>query len=219
MDHKSIIEKIKKLLRLSKDGGATAAEAAAALAKALQIAADHGLELEDIPPDSDSGVLTHETVKSTAGPAQVLAAGIVKQHFGVDTLFITGGEKQIHFIGLPEQVALAAYVYTYTVRTMCRAWRTRENKRLRDRNAFLRGFAAAMNRLMPEVFHRPGLILCAKKYVEEVICVGPGYGKTTTIGAPKGKSDRAFSDGVKAGRNAGIRNAIRGTAQPLLDLR
>ncbi|MEO5914821.1 MAG: DUF2786 domain-containing protein [Luteolibacter sp.] len=211
-----IIDKIKKLLRLSKDGGATPAEAATAMAKALQLAADNGLRLEDIPPDSDIGVLTHETVKSTAGPAQVLAAGIVKEHFGVDTLFITGCRKEIHFIGLPEQVALAAYVYTYLVRTMCRAWRTRTNKRLRDRNAFLRGFSASINRLMPAVFHVPGIILCAKKYVDEVICVGSGYSKTTTIQAPKAKSDRAFSDGYDAGKKAGIRNAIRGTTQPLL---
>lgn len=206
-----IIERIKKLLRLGKDGAATPSEAASALAKALKLAMDHGLRLEDIPADSDSGILTHETVKSTAGPAQLLASGIVKQHFGVDTLFITGGSKEIHFIGLPEDVELASYVYTYLVRTMCRAWRTRENKRLRDRNAFLRGFAAAMNRLMPAVFHRPGLILCAKKYVEEVICVGPGYSKSTTIAAPKAKSERAFSDGLDAGRKAGIRNALRGS--------
>lgn len=206
-----IIEKIKKLLRLGKDGAATPAEAAVALAKALKLAAEHGLKLEDIPADSDSGVLSHETVKSTAGPAQLLAAGIVKTHFGVDALFITGGSKLIHFIGLPEQVALASYVYTYLVRTMCRAWRTRENKRLRDRNAFLRGFAAAMNRLMPYVFHRPGLILCAKRYVDEVICVGGNFTDRKSIAAPKAKSDRAFSDGLAAGHKAGIRNALRGS--------
>lgn len=206
-----IIERIKKLLRLGKDGAATPAEAASALAKALKLAADHGLKLEDIPADSDSGILTHETLKSTAGQAQLLAAGIVKAHFGVDTLFITGGRREIHFIGLPEQVALASYVFTYLVRTMCRAWRTRENKRLRDRNAFLRGFAAAMNRLMPEVFHRPGLILCAANYVEDVICTGGNYGKMTSISTPKAKSDRAFSQGLEAGRKAGIRNALRGS--------
>lgn len=206
-----IIERIKKLLRLGKDGAATPAEAAAALSKALKLAMEHGLKLEDIPADSDSGILTHETVESTAGPAQLLSAGIVKTHFGVDTLFITGGSRKIHFIGLPEQVALAAYVYTYLQRTMCRAWRTRENKRLRDRNAFLRGFAAAMNRLMPEVFHRPGLILCSQKYVEDVICVGPGWSKTTSLAPPKAKSEAAFSHGLEAGRKAGIRNALRGS--------
>ena len=206
-----IIEKIKKLLRLGKDGAATPAEAAAALAKALKLAAEHGLKLEDIPADSDSGILSHETVNSTAGPAQILASGIVQRHFGVHTIFITGGIKEIHFVGLPEQVALASYVYTYLVRTMCRAWRIRPNKRLRDRSAFLRGFSAAMNGLMPGVFHRPGLIICAQKYVEEVICAGGGYSKTKSIAAPRGKSDRAFSSGWEAGHKAGIRNALRGS--------
>lgn len=206
-----IIEKIKKLLRLGKDGAATPAEAAAALAKALQLATENGIDLKDIPADSDRGILGHETLKSQAGPAHLLAAGIVKRHFGVDTLFITGGSKKIHFIGLPEQVALASYVYTYLVRTMCRAWRTRENKRLRDRNAFLRGFASAMNHLMPAVFHRPGLILCAEKYIEEVICAGGQYGKAKTLSAPKAKSDTAYFHGLEAGRKAGIRNALRGS--------
>ncbi len=206
-----IIERIKKLLRLGKDGAATPSEAAVALAKALKLAAEHGLRLEDIPADSDSGILSHETIKSQAGPAHRLASGIVKRHFGVATLFhsMEDGGK-IHFIGFPEQTALASYVYDYLVRTMRRAWRTRANKRLRDRDAFLSGFAAAINSLMPDTFHRPGLILCADKYIAEVILAG-SRAKLTTLKGPAMKSTKAFLNGHKAGLNAGIRNALRGS--------
>lgn len=211
MSANPIIERIKKLLRLGKDGAATPAEAALALSKALKLAAEHGLKLEDIPADSDSGILSHETIKSQAGPAHRLASGIVKRHFGVSTLFhSTNDGGKIHFIGFPEQTALASYVYEYLVRAMRRAWRTRSNKRMRDRDSFLRGFAAAIEDLMPETFHQPGLTLCADKYIHDVILRGSGS-KMTTLASPKAKSDKAFFHGLKAGSKAGIRNALRGS--------
>jgi hypothetical protein len=214
-----IIDKIKKLLRLSKDGAATAEEAAAALAKAMQLAAQAGVSLADIPADSDSGILGHQTIDSQAGPAHLLASGLVKKHFGVDTLFDSrGGKKRIHFIGLPEQIDLASYVYTYLVRTMRSAWRKRANRRLRDREAFLKGFACAINRLMPAAFHRPGLILSAEKYVQDVLIGTDPNVKLSSLKGPEAKSDKSFHHGFEAGDKAGIRNAIRGTSQPLLPL-
>lgn len=206
------IEKIKKLLRLSKNGSATAAEAAAALAKALQLAAAHGIRIDDVSLDDDSQVLTHDTIPSQAGPAHRLASGIVKRHFGVGTLFDSrGGKPMIHFVGFPEQIQLASYVYTYLVRTMRAAWRNRSNKRLRDRDAFLRGFTAAINNLMPEAFHRPGLIVRADTYIKDIIVGDDPNVKMQTLAGPKAKSDKAFIHGHAAGSKAGIRNAIRGT--------
>lgn len=213
------IERIKKLLRLSKDGAATAAEAAAALAKALQLAAEAGVNVADIPVDNDSGCLGHESIASQAGPAHRLASGLVKTHFGVETLFDSrGGKKQIHFIGLPEQIALASYVYTYLVRTMRTAWRKRTNKRLRDRDAFLKGFSIAINQLMPETFHRPGLILSAEKYIDNILIGTDPNVIRQSLKAPSANSDKALQHGYQAGHKAGIRNAIRGTSQPLLPL-
>jgi hypothetical protein len=203
-----IIDRIKKLLRLGKNGAATPAEAATALSKALQLASAHGINLEDIPADSDCGILSHETIKSQAGPAHLLASGIVRHHFGVATLFhSTNAGGMIHFIGFPEQVSLASYVYEYLVRSMRRAWRTRTNKRLKDRHAFLRGFATAIDGMMPETFHRPGLVLCAEKYIQDVILHGSDA-KMTTLKTPSGRSTKSFIHGLAAGRNAGIRNAI-----------
>lgn len=206
------IDKIKKLLRLSKNGAASAGEAATALAKALQLAAAHGVKIDDIALDDNESALSHETIPSQAGPAHRLASGIVKRHFGVGTLFDSrGGKPMIHFIGFPEQIQLASYCYTYLVRTMRAAWRNRANRRLRDRDAFLRGFAEAIHSLMPAAFHRPGLILRTDSYIKDIIVGNDPHARMEQLKGPKANSSKAWMNGHWAGSKAGIRNAIRGT--------
>lgn len=216
-----IIDKIRKLLRLGKDGAATAAEAAAALAKAIQLAAEHGIDLSKIPDDTGlNGGLGHVTQPSQAGLPHRLASSLVKRHFGVDALFDSSDRKAvIHFIGLPENCDLAIYCYVFLVRSMRIAWRKRENRRLRDRESFLRGYASAIDSLMPATFHRPGLVLSAQQYIEGVILAGRHGVKIKTVRASsKHKlSDAAYRNGYREGQRGGIRNAIRGTETFNLD--
>lgn len=212
-----IIDKIRKLLRLGRDSAASPAEAALAMAKALQLAADHGIDLAKLPSDDGKGGgLTHQTEPSTKGVAQHQASQLVKRHFGVETLFdSTGPKRAIHFIGLEENCHLARYCYTYLVRAMSAAWRKRSNRRLRDREAFIRGYAVAIDRAMPAVFHRPGLVISADDYIQRVF-LSDGS-KITQIGGKAAKlSDAAFREGFVTGAHAGIHNAIRGTDKPLL---
>lgn len=215
-----IIEKIKKLLRLGKDSKATPNEAAVAMAKAIKLAAENGIDLSSIPTDdSGTGGMSHVTESSQQGPAHRLAAWLVKRHFSVATLFDSSGKKPvIHFIGIDTNCQLASYCYTYLVRSSRTAWRKRENRRLRDRDSFLKGYFAAIDSMMPEVFHRDGLILSTDNYVQTVIFAG----RTGIIFKPMasawkgGLSDSAFRHGVRSGNRDGIRNAIRGTDKPLL---
>ena len=95
------------------------------------------------------------------------------------------------------------------------AWRKRENRRLRDRESFLRGYVSAINSLMPATFHRPGLVLSAQQYIEGVILAGRHGVKIKTVGATSKKkiSDSAYFSGYREGERGGIRNAIRGTDQ------
>lgn len=216
-----IVDKIRKLLRLGRDGAATPAEAAAAMAKAMRMAAEHGIDLSQMPPDDpERGGMTHATEPSQAGLPHRLASQLVKRHFNVATLFDSTGRKPaIHFIGHEENCQLASYCYVYLVRSMRAAWRNRENRRLRNRDAFLRGYAAAIDSLMPETFHREGLILSADRYIETVILAGKAGVKIADMKPVKSSlSDSAFRHGYRAGKAGGIRNAIRGTTQPLLDL-
>lgn len=213
-----IIEKIKKLLRLGKDKAASAAEAAAALAKAQELAASAGVSLTEIPDDcDDAGHLTHISTPSQAGLPHRLASRLVKRHFGVDTLFDSTGTKAvIHIVGTPLQAQLATYVYTYLVRTLRQSWQRRGNRRLRDRESYLRGFSAAISNKLPEVFPQDGLVVSTEHYIQQTL-LGPG-GKSVAIGG-KGKkslSDASFHHGYLAGIDAGIRNAMRHNPIPEL---
>lgn len=206
------IDKIRKLLRLAKDRAASPAEAASAMAKAQQIAAENSISLTEIPDDCDpSNSLTHVTTKSQAGLPHCLAAQAVKRHFGVATIFDpNGAHASIHIIGTPLQAELATYVYVYLVRVLRQAWLKRANRRLRDRESFLRGFAVAIREQLPEVFPQDGLILSSKAYIEQQI-IGPN-GRIREIGGkPKPLADSSFINGYRAGKKAGIRNAIPGT--------
>jgi hypothetical protein len=210
-----IIDKIRKLLRLGKDSKATPNEAAVAMAKAMQLAAAHGIDLSQIPDDTGSnGGISHTTEPSQAGLPHRLASMLVKRHFSVSTLFDSTGKKPvIHFIGLPNNCDLALYCYVFLVRSMRTAWRKRENRRLRDRASFLRGYAAAIDSLMPATFHQPGLIISADEYIETVILANQHGVKIKTLGnGRKNKiSDAAFRNGYRQGKQTGIHNAIRGS--------
>ncbi len=216
------INRLKKLLRLSRDKAATPAEAALALAKARQIAETAGIDLTAIPQD-ESGTfgMNHVTEPSQAGILHRLGARIVREYFGVQTLFDSrevhrGGKRVIHFIGSEVNCELARYVYIYLVRLMRDAWRLRENRRLRDRESFLRGFAIAIEGQIPPTFNLSGLIPSADAYIEGVIMRGNGVLVTPK---KKGKiklSDSAFRNGFIAGTDASIHNAIKTSPAPLL---
>lgn len=214
-----IIDKIKKLLRLGRNSGASAAEAATALQKAQQLAAEHGVDLDAIPVDQDGYEgISHVTEKTRKGVAQRFAASIVKRHFSVETLFVTKGKwSVIHFVGAESNCQIAAYVYVYLTRAMNQAWRTRINRRLRDRESFIRGFAYAVDQIMPEKFHQPALIVVTERYIDGVILAGMNNVKDAPLKPfKKNLSDSALREGIAAGKKAGIHNAVRGTNTELI---
>ena len=205
-----IIDKIRKILRLGNDHGATAEEAASALAKAQQLAAEYGISLTEIPDESDTASgLTHASVPSLAGLPHKLASGLVERHFGVATLFDPLGAKPlIHIVGTPNQIDLATYVYVYLVRVIRQSWQRRPNKRLRDRESYLRGFTVAISKKLPRVFPQDGLVLSADAYINGVLIV-PGTKLVSRDGGRKKPlSDRAFHHGYAAGTGTAIHNAI-----------
>lgn len=205
-----IIDKIRKILRLGNDHGATAEEASSALAKAQQLAADYGISLTEIPDESDrTSGLTHASVPSLAGLPHKLASQLVKQHFGVATLFDPlGARPLIHIVGTPNQIDLATYVYVYLVRVIRQAWQRRDNKRLRDREAYLRGFSKAISQKLPRVFPQDALVLSVEAYIDSVL-IGPGAKRVNlSTGSKKPMSDLAFHHGFRAGTDTAIHNAI-----------
>lgn len=210
-----VIDKIRKLLRLSKCSKASPNEAAVALAKAMQLAAEHGIDLAKVSTDDTDAQVTHRTTTAVFGVAERNASNLVKKHFNVDALFSKrSGKSVIHFIGYPEACDLAIYCFVYLVRCARAAWKNRSNKRLRNRESFIFGFFLAIEDLMPTKFHQPGLVPSFKAYTEEVLLQGA---KLITRGiAPKSVPLRALTAGWIAGKSNGINQPIRGTDKPLI---
>lgn len=211
-----VIDKIRKLLRLGRCAAATPAEAAAAMAKAMQLAAEHGVDLDKIRDDAGGGSsVTHRTTAAMFGPAERNAASLVKRHFNVDALFSSSrGKRVVHFIGYPESCDLAIYCFVFLVRSAKSAWRQRTNKRLRNREAFIYGFFLAIDELMPPKFHQPGLVASFTAYRDEVLLQGSKL--ITRQIAPKSIPTRSLTSGYMAGKRNGINNSIRGTDNPLI---
>lgn len=210
-----IIDKIRKLLRLNRCSKATPNEAAVALSKAMQLPAEHGIDLDKVSTEDTDATVTHRTTPAVFGAAERNASSLVKRHFNVDALFSNRtGKVVIHFIGYPETCDLAIYVFVYLVRCARNAWKNRPNKRLKNRESFIYGFFIAIDELMPPKFHQPGLVPSFKAYTEEVLLTG---GKLTSRSvAPKSLPLKALTAGWMAGKNNGIHNAIRGTEQNLI---
>lgn len=215
-----ITEKIRKLLNLGRDGAATPNEAALAMAKAQQLAAQHGISLTEIPADGDAGSwLTHITTKSRRDLANRLAQNLVQTHFGVRCCFQWNAVRSvIHIVGTRDQAEIATYVYIYLYRSLNRGWARRKNRRLRDRESFMSGFAYAISQQLPEVFPQTGLVLSTAHYIETQL-IRPGM---TVRESPPPKdrvSPAALLSGYRAGKSAGIRNAISAPSfQPELPL-
>jgi hypothetical protein len=205
-----ILEKIQKLLRLSKCSKATPNEAAVALAKAMKLAADNGIDLDKISTDEVDSQVTHRTTGAVFGVAERNASALVKRHFNVGALFSKrSGKAVIHFIGYPETCDLAIYVFVYLVRCARSAWKNRPNKRLRNRESFIFGFFLAIDRLMPPKFHQPGLVPSFEAYTENILLKGSRM--ITKSIAPKSTPIKSLAAGFRAGESNGINAPLRGS--------
>jgi hypothetical protein len=211
-----ILDKIRKLLRLSKCSKATANEAAVALAKAMQLAAEHGIDLAKVSTEESDSSVTHRTTPAPFGVAERNASSLVKRHFNVDALFSSSsGKKVVHFIGYPETCDLAIYVFVYLVRCAKSAWKNRSNKHLKNRESYIYGFFLAIDELMPPTFHQPGLVPSFQTYTEHVLLSGRKI--ITKPVAPKSTTIKALTSGFLAGQKNGIHNSVRNTDNHLIN--
>jgi uncharacterized protein DUF2786 len=149
MSQESIIEKIKKLLRMKRGG--TAGEIDNALAMAAELARKHGIDLASVNPDDEakSETVTHvEDVLKLRIPGEAkFAAGICVNFFNVGIIvrrparFCWEKKKpnSIVFCGTPLDIEIARYVFVFLQRHFRQSWSDRTNRRLKNRQAFYHG--------------------------------------------------------------------------------
>lgn len=205
-------KRLEKLLRLARDRAASPHEAATALHKAAQLAQEHGIDLESINLSADSSTpgaspLRHSRAKSDKGQVARHAANLIRKQFGCRVVFLYG--REIVIVGPGTFVEVALYAFQYIRRAINSAWKNRSNRRLRDRNGFVAGFAAAISEAMPEAFRNHSLIPddALETYLSTAV-----FGREITLhGLPSQKSTishKAAHAGFIAGRRHGIHGAL-----------
>lgn len=150
MSKDAIIEKIKKLLRMKRGG--TPGEIENALAAAAKLAREHCIDLSQVNPDEEASAekLTHlqDLLKTRLPPEAKLAGGIVTRFFNVSVIVQRYGVLErgrfqkrwlVNLIGTEWDCRIAKYVFAFLQRMFRATWANRENRRLRNREAFLHG--------------------------------------------------------------------------------
>ncbi|MBX3736700.1 MAG: DUF2786 domain-containing protein [Candidatus Didemnitutus sp.] len=203
-----IIEKIKKLLRLSRSSNPH--EAQLALTRALELAREHGIAVEKLNPDEQAkeNVVTHRDTENCQRLSydkeyaiRICAAffritPVLSNKIGTDRFGFPCVVKFTRFVGTASDVQIALYVYSFLVHHFAYCWR-KHRGRLRNRHAFVDGmFHGIYNKLaeaQPEFISSEHALVerSHQDYIEATI------GKTT-------KHDCRTPDGdAKAARWAG----------------
>jgi hypothetical protein len=217
-----VIAKIRKLLRLGR-GSNHAAEAQAAMAKALEIAEGAGLSINDVDMEKEPVKITHErggARRVTFARRQVFI--LLKSHFSIDV--IISSARGATFVGPSVNIAIAKHVETYLLRASSAELKTflartppkqrrtpKQRRRLSE--SFLLGFFNSVDQTLSM---RPIRNDAAEIKIAIAHYMGQHF---TTRTRPSGKIGRidtgALSDGVRQGRNHSLDRPIEGAQSTL----
>jgi hypothetical protein len=229
-DKDAIIEKIKKLLRM-KRGGAPG-EIENALAMAAKLAREHAIDLASVNPDEESSKerLTHlHELMNTRLPLEAkLAGGIITKFFNVSVIVsrvgcIEAGRLQkrwkVHLIGTEWDCEIAKYIFAFLQQAFRVVWNKRENRRLRNREAFLNGAYIGLavrleNERAREVVSDSALLVIDRQLARREQFVEKLFPKLQSQDLNLDNSATAATyAGVKAGKNINLRPAVNQSTQ------
>jgi hypothetical protein len=225
----TIIEKIKKLLRMKRGG--SQGEIENALALAAELARKHGIDLGAVDPDAEEQRITHvdELLKSRMPAEAKFAAAILVNFFSVQCVIHRGLNPVrswqyryvLHLIGTAWDCEVAKYVFAFLQGHFRRAWSRRANRRLKNRYAFLNGMflglASKLEREQAAQVNESGLILIGKAKLQRAEYVKQHWPNSEDSPLQKDNSDasEAHWAGVVAGQDTNIRKAMDGEAAPM----
>ena len=223
MEKDLIIEKIKKLLRMKRGG--TAGEIENALAMAAELARKHGIDLASVNPEEEAGAqrITHvQDVLKLRLPLEAKFAGAILVNFFNVAICIKRGTSlpfvkipgRILFIGTAWDCEVARYVFVFLQRHFRYCWNHRENRRLKNREAFMHGmFLGLAAKLEEQQPQGEGLILAAdarKQYLAKLV---PNT-KDQNLDMDTSDANAAKYAGMLAGRDTEIRSGLNKPAAP-----
>lgn len=216
-----ILDKIRKLLRMKRGG--TPAEVETALAMAAELARKHGIDLGTVDPDhepSEQQRITHvDQVLSLRLPLEArFAAAILVNFFNVQVLVRRGAcrwwikkPNTVTFIGTAWDCEVAKYVFVFLQRHFRYSWSHRQNRRLKNRSAFLHGMFLGLAAKLEEQRDNQSLSENALVLIGRAVQLRKDYlanlcPEAKDMGLPEDDSEAWLSKmaGITEGKNTSI---------------
>lgn len=147
----SIIKRIKKLLTLANNSGATEAEAKNAMAMAQRLMTKYNISMANVGDDSSQGSINHEAFfrrKGCFNDADKLIMNLLTRYYKVRIIY---SGNTIIIVGRPENVEIAKYVHGYLRTVFFKCWN--EYKRTTDfanKASFYKGLWVGIDQRMEE---------------------------------------------------------------------
>lgn len=220
--NQTVLEKIKKLLRMKRGG--TPDEVATALDLARRLAEKHGIDLSQVNEDEQWEPITEATAyEATRLPKEVIYASLVVQEFyNVLPLHHSGWSEDLRkvsrlkLIGTASDIEIATYILQFLVGHFRRCWSKRD-RRIRKRDAFMYGlYCGIMSKLLEGQRVNPaneaGLVIRQRGLARRKAFMAERFGETTNRStAPRNKAQGAMNAGWAEGRKTNIRSGLNGT--------
>lgn len=122
----SIIKKIKKLLTLANNKGATKSEAENAMAMAQKLMTKHKISIANIDTSEKGNIdINHESYfkRSATNPADNFIMIILQEFYNIRVIYRAGrNSSEIILIGTPEDIEIAKYIHAYLRNIFFKLW-------------------------------------------------------------------------------------------------
>lgn len=209
-----IIEKIKKLLAMTEENGASENEAMVAALKAQKLMAEYNITVADIDDKDDSDEIVQNAIDiDTRNKWKYRLANIIATNFCCKTFCY--GTKKIVFYGYKKHADVAAEVFKFLYKTGCKLANNYYYKCMKEgrntkgvKNTFIIGFCDGINDVLGK--QCTSLMLVTPKEVTESF-EKMMEGSRTRHSSMKINHDRqAYDDGRREGRNTANARSIEG---------
>lgn len=220
-----IIERLKKLLRLARSSNPH--EAALAMEKAMELATEHRIALDQINPDHEAPRFTHRHHEEhfvRLPHEHQFAANICKAFFRVRCIITTvcragrdgwpQRRETVVIVGTDTDVEIANYVLGFLVHHFRFCWR-KHRGRCRNRYAFMHGMFLGLYSKLSEKYATPAGDQEQAIVVSMDTYVGEHLGKITSKGFASPTATAAHVAGWAQGRKTEIHNGLKPGASTL----